>query len=147
MSQVLHFSDAPRNMAICLKEDCPMAGECLRRRVAKLAPKGMTSHNVVLPAAWSAGRRCSMFVSVEPQPVAYGMKGLFGGMPAWEAKKVREAVMPIFGRKSHFYRYREGRYPISPEMQAKVAEVFRRNGYDAAPKYDRMEQQIYFPAN
>ena len=38
-------------------------------------------------------------------------------------------------------RYREGRYPITPKQQARVAYIFLRHGYTKAPKYDRYELQ------
>jgi hypothetical protein len=38
-------------------------------------------------------------------------------------------------------RYCEGRYPITPKQQARVAYIFLRHGYTKAPKYDRYELQ------
>ncbi len=35
--------------------------------------------------------------------------------------------------------YREGRYPITPKQQARVADIFLRHGYTKAPKFDRYE--------
>jgi hypothetical protein len=38
-------------------------------------------------------------------------------------------------------RYREGRYPITPKQQARVADIFLCHGYTKAPKFDRYELQ------
>ena len=141
----LTFSDIPYKWAICYQMDCPLAAQCLRRHAAQLAPADLLAHNVVLPAA-RLETSCRAFVADEPVMLAYGMTNLFDGVKTWDVPRLRQLIQPIFGRQSHYYRYREGRYPISPAQQARVAEVFRQNGYTSSLHFDRTEAGWFFPS-
>ena len=142
--QELSYSDIPRNWAICHRTDCPLAAQCLRHHAAQVAPANLLEHNTVLPAAWQ-GDTCRAFVADEPVQMAYGMRNLYADVNTWDVQRLRRFVQPVFGQQSHYYRYREGRYPITPAQQARVAELFRLNGYTSSPHFDRTETRWYFP--
>ena len=139
------FSDVPRDWAVCLDEDCPLATTCQRRMFGRLIPADMVEHNVVLPGAWR-GDKCQRYVEARPVRIVWGMTKLFAGVKWWEAQEMRWEIMnDIFGGRSQFYRYRRGRWPIPPERQEEIRAVFRRYGYEQEPRYDRVEETYYFP--
>lgn len=140
----LQFSDIPHNWAICYLQDCPLASTCLRHRAATLAPATLRHHDCVLPAALSE-ESCALFVADQPARIAYGMTDILPGAKSWEVKSLRDAIMPIFGSRAQFYRYRAGDYPITPEQQEKVAAIFSSRGISKEPHYDRVEVTYYFP--
>ena len=163
----LDYSDIPHDWAICYQTDCPVAEQCLRRHAARLAPADLLCHNTILPAARSVAAppaaeanstgantdnstgantaSCCAFVADEPVVVFFGMVHLYDHVSPRDVRVVRSHVQTIFGPRSHYYRYREGRYPITPEQQAQVAEVFRQYGYTAELTFDRKEVRWYFP--
>lgn len=140
----LTYSDIPHDWAICYQSDCPLSAQCLRHHAALLAPANLLHHDLVLPAA-RHDDDCQAFVPNEPVTLAYGMKNLYDDLKPWDIPRVRMDVEEIFGNQRRYYRFREGRYPILPEQQAQVADIFRRNGYTSEPQFDRTETTYYFP--
>ena len=139
----LIFDDVPRNWAICFQTDCPLAVKCLRYHAATLAPATLTQHTTVLPATRTdAG--CSLFVADEPVVVARGMTRIFDGVKSWDVPRLRNALEACFGSRAQYYRYRSGRYDITPAQQARVAEIFRKNGYAQPPVFDQTSVRYYF---
>jgi len=131
----LHFSDVPKEWAICFQHDCPLADTCLRYHAASLVPGDLKHHECVLPGARS-GDTCSAFVSNQPVRLARGMKGLLSGIDYGRAVVMRRQLYEIFGSKSQFYRYSEGRWPIGPDVQARVSDLFHQMGIASEPQYD-----------
>ena len=130
---------------MCYNDACPKAGECLRHRVYTLAPATERQHLCVLPQAWQDGA-CTEFAENRPQRLAWGMKHLFDGIPMWKATAIRHELMEIFGSEATFYRYRRGEYLVTPQLQAKIADLFAHYGYTSPRHYDRTVQAFYFPS-
>ena len=143
MDSSLHFSDVPKEWAICLQSDCPLAASCLRHHAGTLAPDDLKHHECVLPGARTGGA-CSAFVANHPVRLARGMKRLLKGIDYGKSMVMRKQLYNIFGSKSQYYRYCEGRWPIPPEQQARVADLFRQNGIASEPQYDDYFEGFYF---
>ena len=73
------------------------------------------------------------------------MKGIMKGIPSGLAMDLRQGLYTIFGSCPHFYRYRAGRYPVTPELQERVAALFRKHGITTEPHYDETALSYYFP--
>ena len=58
---------------------------------------------------------------------------------------LRHALYGIFGSQPQYYRYRNGRYAITPVLQERVAQLFRMHGIDHEPEYDAASLEYYFP--
>ena len=144
MMKKLSYKDAPRDWAICFQNDCPLSDHCLRHAVALLAPPTLTHHTTVLPAA-REGDHCRLFATAEPVRLARGMKGIMTGIPSGTATDLRQGLYAIFGSCPHFYRYRKGDYPITPEQQERVAALFHKHGITTEPHYDKTTLSYYFP--
>ena len=139
------YSLVPYNWAICYQTDCPLAAQCLRRHAAILAPEAMTSHVVVLPAARKDDGTCLAFVADQPVQQGRGMLNLFCHVENVDVSALRRRVMAVFGSKTHFYRYRKGKYPVTTRQQARVAQLFAKYANGAAPQYDCIEENYEFP--
>ena len=143
--KTLSFSLAPRDWAICYQHDCPWANRCLRHAVALLAPANLTHHNTVLPAA-REGDTCRLFATAEPVKIAHGMKSMLPRTSFGWVSAVRQELYKVFGSVAMYYRYRDGRYSITPEQQACVEAVFRKYGIEEQPEYDSTALDYYFPS-
>lgn len=142
----LRFNDVPRDWAICYQTGCPLAGSCLRRHVAELAPANLSHHDCVLPGA-RKGNSCDCFIEDRPMRLAHGMKGLLAGVGYELGIALRNRLFDIFGSRSQYYRYYRGRWPISPSQQKLVAELFREYGINREPKFDAYTDGYYFESN
>ena len=120
-----------------------MKDTCLRHAVALLAPDNLVCHNIVLHAA-RQGDSCRMYAEMKPSIIARGMNRIFDHVKPWEVKAIRDSLIPIFGSRSHFYRYNLGRYDITPQQQERVAAVFRSFGYEQPIHYDQTTECYYF---
>lgn len=140
----MNYSLAPNDWAICFQNECPMADACLRHAIGRLAPADLTHHTIVLPAA-RQGDHCTLFVSKEPVLVARGMQHLLPSMPAELKSRVLRGLYDIFGSRAQYYRYREGRYPITPEQQHRVTSLFRSCGIRQEPVFDTTSWGYVFP--
>jgi len=143
--KTLDYRDVPGSWAICFQNDCPLCGHCLRHTAALLAPADLTHHATVLPAARKDGE-CCLFVSAEPVSIARGMKNLLTGFTPELAMQLRHELYDIFGSCPQFYRYRAGRFPVTPEQQKQVAALFLRHGITTEPHYDQTTIEYYFPS-
>jgi len=146
MNDSLKYSDVPRDWAICFQSDCPLAASCLRRQAAVVAPADLTHHECVLPAARN-GESCRCFVENKVVRLAYGMRKLLVGVTYEQGIALREHLYKIFGSRSQFYRYTERRWPITPDQQAQVTELFRRFGVAREPEFDSYSEGYYFDYN
>lgn len=144
MNKSLQFSDVPHNWAICYQHDCPLADTCLRHHAAMLAPANLMYHVSVLPGARTA-EGCTLFVADKPVVLARGMKRMFPTAEPWKDPVLRKGLEGIFGCHAQYYRYRSGRFLITPEQQARVAALFRKHGINSTPRYDQTEELYYFP--
>lgn len=142
--QTTDFSLAPKDWAICFQNDCPLKEACLRYTFGQLAPTSLTHHATVLPAA-RQGDDCRLFATNRPVSVARGMHGLLAGVRAGDAAEMRQRLFDIFGSRSHFYRYRQGDYDITPRQQALVESLFRSFGYQHQVHYDHVTRKVCFP--
>lgn len=144
MNSALQFADIPHDWAICYQHDCPLAGECLRHHAAVVAPDNLRYHNTVLHAA-RTDEGCTLFAEDKPVRIARGMTAMFPTEKPWLDAQLRAELQCLFGSRAQYYRYREGRFPISPEQQQRVADIFRTHGIEREPRYDQTVLQYYFP--
>lgn len=135
MESTLQFSDIPRDWAICCQSACPLADTCLRYRAFTLAPADLLHHECVLPAA-RKDDTCSSYVEDRPMRLAYGTKRLLKGVSYEQGMALRSRLYRIFGSRSQYYRYNENRWPISPALQARVADLFSEFGLGREPEFD-----------
>lgn len=131
----LTYEDAPYNWALCFQNECPLRDTCLRFAVGQLMPDSVTHHETVLPTA-RKDDRCCHYVEAKPVRMARGMMGLLPDVPYEVGVALRKHLYTIFGSSSQYYRYREGRWLISPRQQERVAALFRQFGLKGEPHFD-----------
>ena len=140
----LAYADAPHDWALCFQNECPLHDTCLRYAVGRLMPSNVTHHETVLPTAREEGN-CCHYVEAKRVVMAQGMTDLFKGLPRWEAEELRKRVKAYFGSHMRFYRYRSGLYPITPEMQERIAHIFNDFKPGLQPHFDNISETFHFP--
>lgn len=145
MKNRIRFDEAPQKWAVCLQEDCPMAATCQRKLFGQLMPADTEEHNIVLPVARNGGNRCTKYVETRTYTMAWGMMHLFDEVKDYEKTPIRQKVMELFGNRMQFYRYRRALRPVDPDMQQRIAEVFRNFGYTQPLQFDRTTEEFLFP--
>lgn len=135
MSQI-NYKEVPYYWALCFQDDCPMASTCLRFAAGEQIPEQLTQHMAVMKGARN-GTTCSMYREMKLVTIAYGMTNLFNGLPREVAIGMRNKVMNLFGSRAHYYRYRAGKYPIAPDIQEKINQIFRKYNIKHPAKFDR----------
>ena len=140
----LSYADIPQDWPVCMQADCPLRMGCLRSEAASLIPSGVYSHATVLPSARTADG-CRLFVSSEPQRLAFGMSHITDGMNPWLSRDIHADLFELFGSRATFYRYMGGSKPLTPAVQERVAAILHRHGVSEPPRFDRMELRHYFP--
>lgn len=135
MTEPFDYSTVPPTYAHCLQADCPQAGNCLRRRLALIAPADIATFRVVNPAALPADGPCPHFRSVVPERQGVGICHLFDTLPHATAVEVKRDMRRHFG-DARFYRFMRGELPVTQREQAEVARIFSRHGAEAEPAYD-----------
>ncbi len=142
MTQI-DYREVPTNWALCFQCDCPMAGTCLRFAAGEQMPIQVTHHMAVMKGARKEDV-CSMFREAKLVTIARGMTNLFDGLERGIAMGIRNDVMHLFGSRAHYYRYRIGRYPITPNMQERINKVFKKYGIDHPAKFDHTSKSFDF---
>ena len=87
-----------------------------------------------------------MFVSTEPVLMARGMRHLLAEAGKEQGERIRADLYKLFGNKRRYYRFAQGDYRITPEMQAQVAELLNRHGLEGEPKFDQTFSELNFLA-
>lgn len=141
----IHYSEMPGDWAVCWVNNCPQADECLRHESHIQFPSELKEHVCVLPQACTQDGHCPMFVTNAPSTLAWGMRGLLNRVRIADQPRIRRELIALFGDRRRYYRFREGRWVISPQMQTAIALILRRNGYAAEPQFDRTTCETYFP--
>ncbi|MBQ6189176.1 MAG: hypothetical protein IJK45_03270 [Bacteroidaceae bacterium] len=139
----LKADDVPKKYAVCYNHECPRAGECLHHLCYTVLPKGEDVRLCVLPQAWQ-GNECRQFAKAQPVRLAWGMSRLFHDVPKWQATVIRHELMQLFSSERTYFRYRRGEFLITPEIQSRVADIFRKYGYTAERQYDQTKLAYYF---
>ena len=141
---MINFDDIPDWWALCPNDDCPLAGDCLRRQACKEAPADVTRWMCVMPGV-ARGGACPYYQKAEPVKMARGMNRIYEGVSDPRVRsKLRLAITAHLGSRGSYYRYKDGERLINPELQQWIADLFRSNGVNAEPQYDEVFEAYDF---
>ena len=132
----------PTHYMICLNSGCGRAESCLRQMYAMRYPVEEVSVRTLNPRLYpkeSGG--CAHYRTAKKIRLAWGIKGLLGGLPYDKARGIKQAMLARFGR-SRYYRFFREELPLTPAEQSEVHAIFRRNGVDTSPAFGRYSEEI-----
>lgn len=133
---MIDFENVPDWWALCPYDDCPKAGECLRHRACKEAPKQFSQWACVLPHVRKEDG-CRYFQKDEKVRMVRGLKALFEQIKDKRIRAdVRSELVAHFGSNGTYYRYRDGKRWLNPDWQEMIQNVLKRNGVSGEAQYD-----------
>ena len=139
------FSKMPVNWTVCTQAECPRHEGCLRYRAYEFINGRHTRQSCVLPSARS-DMGCRFHIPYAKVPVAWGMRTTLSGVREDDARRMRPLIKALFRSRSTYYRYYNGRFPISPRQQQAIRRIFQCFGYNPEHvRFDRIEEDYFFP--
>ena len=134
----IDIKDVHRHSPICFIKECPSRNCCLRYLAAQQLPTAQACHLCVLPQALQ-GERCELFQAAEPVRVAYGFSHSYDDVLKRDFTPIRLKLTAYLSNKRGYYKYLRGEWPLMPEQQQYIENVFRQHGYEGKVVYDRVE--------
>lgn len=134
----IYFKDVHRLSPICFNDTCPSHDGCLRYIAGRKSPVTLRYHLCVVPQAMQENR-CELFQSAEPVHVAYGFSHSYDEVMKRDFTPMRKELTAYLSNKRGYYKYLRGEWPLMPDQQRHIEEVFRRFGYEGKVVYDRTE--------
>ena len=123
----IDYSQVPKNFALCLHSDCPLASQCLRRMVWNALPAEEECISIVNPASVIPGSACRCYRPAELAIYARGFRGMQAQMLPVQYAKFSERLMKHFSRTS-YYEHRRGTMLCTPNDIAYIRGVLDELG-------------------
>lgn len=123
------FREKAKTYTVCHSATCTLKDRCLRSLLAAYTPTDSlvtTSINLNNPSMQTAD--CPMYRSDEPRLMPVGLKPIFHDMPGWMERAVKNTLIQTYSRK-RYYEYHNGTRPLTPDVEARVREVVRSQGW------------------
>ncbi|MBR1711908.1 MAG: hypothetical protein IJ722_00685 [Alloprevotella sp.] len=143
----LTWKKISKNYGFCQYDACPRHADCLRWVCAALIPEGALQEPFIVPriVRQATEQGCPAFAPATPVRMALGFRRALGYVLSRDTAAVRGAICGALGVSfGPYYRMREGSYPLTPEMQERVAAILERYGVPAPVEFDAYEERIYF---
>ena len=130
-----------RHYLVCYYEPCERRTHCLRWLAGLYVPETerVTTCVNVMNREVREGH-CPFYKLDETVTMARGFTHLYDQMPKRTGTAIRLELDGHFGH-TMYYKYRNGLLPITPQMQAYIAEVCRKHGWTELPVYDSMTEE------
>lgn len=77
--------------------------------------------------------------------MAWGFSHLYDQVLKIHYADIKDDITHSLRGRSNYYRYNNGERMLSEEQQKKIANIFRRYGYDREPEFDHYEEYLVFP--
>ena len=136
MKEEFNYQSVPYNFAHCFNNQCPKAGKCLRNIAAQHCTNNYPTLRIINPACIPANAdTCPHFQTNAKIHVAWGIKDLLDNVPHKYVSLLKSQMLAYFGRGKYYRFYRKECY-LTPEDQAYIGQLFRRNGYEGELAFD-----------
>lgn len=133
------FNAVSRSCPICFNRECPSHDDCLRFMAGQVSPDKLTYHLCVTPQAVQ-GDRCPLFQKREPVRLAYGFSRSYDNVLKRDFTSIRKQLTAYLGNKRGYYKRLRGEWPLRPQHQRYIEQVFKQFGYEGKVVYDRIEE-------
>lgn len=132
----------PANYGVCLRNDCPLANNCLRQLHAQDPCADERFINVVNPSlVKNVTSKCDFYRPNTLVRVAYGIRHIFDTVPHSKYNSVFHSVIGLFG-KSTYYRIYHKQRPIWPKEQEQIRRIFAFYGSNEPVEFEEYRDII-----
>lgn len=130
------FKEKARHYLLCYNTSCELREHCLHWLAGPYVPetdKVCTVVNVMNKDVREGN--CPFYKSDEKITMKRGFTHLFDDMPKRIGTAIRLELGEAYGHTT-YYKYRNGKLPITPKMQEHIAQVCHKHGWTAEPVFD-----------
>ena len=136
----LDIEKLQEKVAQCVKADCPAAGECIRQMVRRGCSPSLEYVKMVNPDAIQMKEgRCQFFRDTTLSLFGVGFERYFDLLSYKEAQRAKAVLLAYFGSRMQVWRYRTGKFRISPEMKADIDRILLQVGVATPLQCDSYE--------
>lgn len=132
----------PKNFALCIHEQCPVAGRCLRRMVWNAVANEEEIFSIISPSCAEPGEKCRYFRSAERVAYARGFCGMQARMLPGQYAAFSQRLISYFSRNCYYER-RRGERLCTPKDIGYIREVLAELGL-AHLEFDAYEEHCNF---
>lgn len=142
MTDNLLFREKAEHYIVCYNDVCQRRKHCLHFLVAPYVAETVRVKECVNPtnAEVKAGR-CPFFKSDTPMKMMRGFTHLYDNMPKKIGTAIRKELDDTFGHNA-YYKYRNGKLPITPDILERIVEVCRSHGWMEPPVFDLEVEEL-----
>ena len=135
------FRERAKHYLVCYYEPCERREHCLRWLVGPFVPETDTVRTCVnVTNIEVRAGRCPFYKSDELVQMVRGMKEFYEQMPRRVAVNIKRKLEGYYGH-TMYYKYRNAKLPITPDMQRHIAAVCQKYGWTAEPVYDETTEE------
>lgn len=138
MKKDYNYSKVPYGYAHCFNASCPSARKCIRHLLTEIIPDDTLCVTALSPRRTGTGKDCRYFAPDNEVVYAKGFTHLLEQLTALQAEEVRMQLTEHYG-KTKYYRLRNGKLRLSPEMQEHIGQVLARCGIKTRLQFDVLE--------
>ena len=131
------FREKAETYLVCFNGACPRHEQCLRWQVGqRIDPRKRIVTSVSPFYAPAAEGHCDEYRDARPIRMPLGMKNHFyEEMPARTAYNIKNALI-AHNCRATYYKYHNGKLPITPEYEALIRQTCRRYGWTQPLVFD-----------
>lgn len=138
---MIRFEDIPFDYKLCLKDDCPLAEECLRHLAVKALPESKNSVSVILPGKCTADENGAYPYYRSHVKVRYarGFSRVLATFPVNVLEAFRDRLISIYPRNKYF-KMRRGGLLLTPQEQELIVRTAQAKGFQGKFTFDNYEE-------
>ena len=109
----LDYTQVPKTFSLCIRNECPLAGQCLRGIAWDILPSSEECVRIVNPKSFESGTECRDYRSAVPAIYARGFRVMQAKMLPSQYARFSEKLMGHFSRTA-YYEHRRGTMLCTP---------------------------------
>lgn len=136
MNTHFDYQTVPHSFAYCLHQQCSLAQQCLRQKIAQNIPIDFKYITIINPSYIPPkDKNCTYFKECKTIRLASGMLHLFDNINHKDAIIIKQQMFAHF-KRSMYYRIRNGERFLKPHEQDYIRQLFLDRGITQEPVYD-----------
>ena len=124
------------NITMCFLEGCPRADKCIKHMAYELSGDQKKYGSTVMPSSLKPDGQCDMFDEAIAKRYAKGASHIYDEVRMKHFEEIKGSVKAILGGRTSYYRCMRGEKLISEEQQNRIANLFKRYGYETNNLFD-----------
>lgn len=135
------LKEKAKHYLVCYYEPCQNHEHCLRWLAGPHVPeKDLVQTCVNVTNKDVRAGKCPFYKPDTPVLMMRGFKHLYDDIPKKKGTAIRLELDAHYGHTT-YYMYRNGKLPVTSEMQRYIEKVCRKHGWKEKPVYDAQSEE------